>query len=325
MKLPRRQIFRLAVGAACLPLMPWIASALDYPTRPVHLIVPYPPGGFVDFAARLIGPALSDRLGQQFVVDNKPGASSNIGTRTVVRASPDGYTLLVASNANAHNATLYDNLDFNFIRDVTPIATIMRAPFVMIVSPSLSTKTIPQFIAYAKANPGKISMGTAGSGSAVSIFGELFKAMAAVDLVAVHYRGVGPLLPDLMAGRVEVAFIPVAQAVGYVQSGQLRPLGVTSTKRIDLLRDVPTINEFLPGYEGAASVGIVGPANTPAEVIAILNKEVNAAVADPTFKASLAKFGAEPFASSPAEFKKFIADETEKWGKIIRAAGIKAE
>jgi len=323
MKLPRRKFLHLAAGAASLPALPCIAPAEAYPTRPVRIIVGFPPGGTADIVARLAGQILSERLGQPFVVENRPGAGGTVADQAAVSAPHDGYTLVLGGLNQAINVTLYDKL--SFIRDLAPVAGMIRTPLAMEVNPAFPAKTVPEFIAYAKANPGKISMGTAGSGSAVSIFGELFKAMAAVDLVAVHYRGVGPLLPDLMAGRVEVAFIPVAQAVGYVQSGQLRPLGVTSTTRIDLLRDVPTINEFLPGYEGAASVGIVGPANTPAEVIAILNKEVNAAVADPTFKASLAKFGAEPFASSPAEFKKFIADETEKWGKIIRAAGIKAE
>jgi tripartite-type tricarboxylate transporter receptor subunit TctC len=325
MKLLRRKFLHLAAGAAAALGTSRLARGQPYPTRPVHLIVAFPPGGFVDFAARLIGPSLSDRLGQQFVIENRPGASMNIGTRIVVRADPDGYTLLVASNANTYNATLYDNLDFNFIRDIVPIATVMRAPFVMTANPSVSAKTVPEFIAYAKANPAKINMGTAGPGSAAALCGELFKVMAGVNLVPVHYRGVGPALPDLLSGRVEVVFIPVAQAIGYVRSGKLRPLGVTSIKRVDLLPDVPAIDEFLPGYEGVAWTGIGAPANTPQETIAILNKEVNAALADPRFKANLAEFGAEPFAGSPAEFTKFIAEETEKWGKVIRVAGIKAE
>jgi tripartite-type tricarboxylate transporter receptor subunit TctC len=325
MKRPRRQFLHLAASASAALGTSRFACAQPYPTRPVHLIVGFPPGGFVDFSARLVGPSLSDRLGQQFVVENRPGASMNIGTRIVVRAEPDGYTLLLASNANTYNATLYDNLDFNFIRDIAPIATVMRAPFVMTVNPSVSAKTIPEFIAYAKANPGKINMGTAGPGSAAALCGELFKVMAGVDLVAVHYRGIGPALPDLLSGRVEVVFIPVAQAIGYIRSGKLRPLGVTSIKRIDLLPDVPTIDEFFSGYEGVAWAGIGAPASTPQEIIVILNKEVNAALADPRFKANLAEFGAEPFAGSPAEFGKFIADETEKWGKVIRAANIKPE
>jgi tripartite-type tricarboxylate transporter receptor subunit TctC len=325
MNLPRRKFLHLAAGASAALGTSRLAWAQPYPTRPVHLIVGFPPGGFVDFAARLIGPSLSDRLGQQFVVENKPGASMNIGTRIVVRAEPDGYTLLVASNANTYNATLYDNLDFNFIRDIAPIATVMRAPFVMTVNSSVSAKTIPEFIAYAKANPGKINMGTAGPGSAAALCGELFKVMADVDLVAVHYRGIGPALPDLLSGRVEVVFIPVAQVIGHISSGKLRPLGVTSIKRVDLLPDVPAIDEFLPSYEGVAWTGIGAPTNTPREIIVILNKEVNAALADPKFKANLAEFGAEPFAGSPAEFGNFIASETEKWGKVIRTANIKAE
>ena len=325
MKLHRRKFLHLTAGAAALTAISRTASALDYPTRPVRLILGFQPGGLIDIAARLIGSQLSERLGQRFVVENRPGASSNIATSDVVRASPDGYTLLVASNAVTYNATLYDNLDFNFIRDIAPVAPFVRGPFVMTVSPSVAAKTIPEFIAYAKANPGRINMATAGAGSAAALYGELFERMAGVDLFPVHYRGAGPALVDLMSGRVEVVFIPVAAVIGYIRSGQLRALGVTTLRRVDLLSGLPTINEFLQGYEANAWGGIGAPANTPREIIAILNTHVNAALDDASLKARLADLGAEPFASSPTEFGKFIVDETEKWAKVIRTAGIKAE
>jgi len=325
MKLPRRKFLHLAAGAATLTAISRMASALDYPTRPVRLIVGFQPGGLIDIAARMLGSQLTERLGQRFFVENRPGASSNVATSAVVRASPDGYTLLVASNAVTYNATLYDNLDFNFIRDIAPIAPFVRGPFVMTASPSVSAKTIPEFVAYAKANPGRINMATVGAGSAAALYGELFKRMAGVELFPVPYRGAGPALLDLISGRVEVIFIPVGAAIGYIRSGQLRALGVTTMRRIDLLPDLPTINEFLPGYEATAWGGIGAPANTPREIIAILNTEVNAALDDASLKARLADLGAEPFASSPTQFGKFIVDETEKWAKVIRTAGIKAE
>jgi tripartite-type tricarboxylate transporter receptor subunit TctC len=325
MKLPRRKFLHLTAGAAALAAISRTASALDYPTRPVRLIVGFQPGGLVEVAARLIASQLTERLGQRFFVENRPGASSNIATSAVVRAAPDGYTLLVASNAVTYNATLYDNLDFNFIRDIAPVAPYVRGPFIMTVNPSLPAKTIPEFIAYAKANPGKINMATAGSGSAAALYGELFKRMAGVELFPVHYRGAGPAVLDLMSGRVEIIFIPVAAVIGHIRSGQLRALGVTTMKRIDLLPNLPTINEFLPGYEAIAWGGVGAPVNTPREIIAILNTQVNAALGDASLKARLADLGAEPFASSPTEFGKFIVDETEKWAKVIRTAGIKAE
>ena len=325
MKLHRRKFLHLTAGAAALTAISRTASALDYPTRPVRLIVGLEPGGLVEVAARLIASQLTDRLGQRFFVENRPGASSNIATSAVVRAAPDGYTLLVASNAVTYNSTLYDNLDFNFIRDIAPVAPFVRGPFVMTVSPSVAAKTIPEFIAYAKANPGRINMATAGAGSAAALYGELFERMAGVDLFPVHYRGAGPALVDLMSGRVEVIFIPVAAVIGYIRSGQLRALGVTTLRRVDLLSGLPTINEFLQGYEANAWGGIGAPANTPREIIAILNTHVNAALDDASLKARLADLGAEPFASSPTEFGKFIVDETEKWAKVIRTAGIKAE
>jgi tripartite-type tricarboxylate transporter receptor subunit TctC len=326
MKLPhRRQFLRLAAGAGALPAATRIAAAQAYPTRPVHLVVGYPPGGVTDITARLIAPSLSERLGQQFVVENRPGASSNIATEAVARALPDGYTLLLISSSNAANVTLYDNLNFDFLRDIVPVASIGRDAFVMVVNPSFPTKTVPEFIAYAKANPGKLNMATSGSGSGSDLFGQLFRVMAAVDLVTVHYRGVGPALPDLLAGRVEVIFLPVATAIGSIRAGKLRPLGVTTTTRRDVLPDVPAIGDFVPGYEATNWEGIGAPANTPPEIIAILNKQVNAALVDTTLKARLADLGGVTIAGSPADFGKLIADETEKWAKVIKAANIKPE
>ena len=325
MKLPRRKFLHVAAGAAALPALPRVASALDYPTRPVHLLVGFAAGGPLDTSARLIGQWLSEHLGQPFVIENRPGAGSNLATEIVVRAPPDGYTLLEASAANAWNAALYDNLSFNFIRDIALVAGVRRAAGVMEVNPSVPVRTVPEFITYAKANPGKINMATGGAGSAPHLYGELFKMMAGVDLVTVNYRGSAPALPDLIAGQVQVMFDVVISSIGHIRAGKLRPLGVTTTARLDVLPDVPPISDFLPGYEASSWDGIGAPANTPLEIVGILNKQVNAALADPTFKARLADLGAEPFAGSPAEFGKFIVDYTEKWGKVIRAAGIKAE
>jgi tripartite-type tricarboxylate transporter receptor subunit TctC len=325
MKLPRRKFLHLAAGAAALPALPRVASALDYPTRPVHLLVGFAAGGPLDTSARLIGQWLSEHLGQPFVIENRPGAGSNLATEIVARAPPDGYTLLEASAANAWNAALYDNLSFNFIRDIALVAGVRRAAGVMEVNPSVPVRTVPEFITYAKANPGKINMATGGAGSAPHLYGELFKMMAGVDLVTVNYRGSAPALPDLIAGQVQVMFDVVISSIGHIRAGKLRPLGVTTTARLDVLPDVPPISDFLPGYEASSWDGIGAPANTPLEIVGILNKQVNAALADPTFKARLADLGAEPFAGSPAEFGKFIVDYTEKWGKVIRAAGIKAE
>ena len=325
MKLPRRNFLRLAASAAAHPALATYARAQAYPTRPVRLVVGYAPGGVTDISARLMGAQLSERLGQSFVIENRPGASSNIATGAVARAAPDGYTLLLASTSNAYNATLYDKLDFNFIRDLAPVASIGRDAFILAANPAFTAKTVLELIAYAKANPGKVNMGSSGPGSASAMYGELFKVMAGVDLLTVHYRSVGPALPDLMSGRVDVMFAPVASVVGYVKSGKLRPLGVTTAARVTALPDVPPIGDFVPGYEGTGWVGICAPAKTPPDVIAILNKEVNAALADPAFKTRLEELGAEPFAGSPAEFGAFIAEFTEKWGKVIRAAGIKGE
>ena len=325
MKLPRRKFLHLAAGAAALPAITRVASAQSYPVRPVHLLAGFPPGGIVDLIARLIGQWLSERLGQQFVIENRPGAGSNIATELVARATPDGYTLLLVSSVNAWNTAIYDKLNFNFVRDIAPVASIIRTPAVMEVNPSVPAKTVPEFIAYAEANPGKIDMGTGGPGSGQHVYGELFKVMAGVDLITVHYRGAGPALPDLMSGRIQVMFDPVASSIAYIRAGKLRPLGVTTATRIDVLPDVPAIGDFVPGYEASGWDGIGAPANTPPEIISILNKEVNAALADATFRARLADLGADPFANSPAEFGKFIGEYIEKWGKVIRAANIKAE
>jgi len=323
--LPRRKFLHLAAGTATLPVVSRIAWAETYPARPVHLLAGFPPGGIVDIIARLIGQWLSERLGQQFVIENRPGTGSNIATELVARARPDGYTLLLVSSVNSWNMAIYDNLKFNFMRDIAPIASIIRTPAVMEVNPSVPAQTVPEFIAYAKANPGKIDMGTGGPGSGQHVYGELFKVMAGVDLITVHYRGAGPALPDLMSGRIQVMFDPVASSIGYIRAGKLRPLGVTTAARIDVLPDVPPIGDFVPGYEASGWDGIGAPANTPPEIISILNKEVNAALADATFKARLADLGADPFANSPTGFSQFIVEYTERWGKVIRAAGIKAE
>ena len=325
MKIPRRTFLHLASGAAALPAVSQFALAETYPARPVRIIVGYPPGGVTDIVARLIAPWLSQRLGQQFAVENRPGASSNIAAGEVARAAPDGYMLFLLSATNTYNVTLYDNLNFSLSRDMAPVASIGRDAFVMVVNPSFPAKTVPEFIAYAKANPGKLNMATSGAGSASDLYGELFKAMAGVDLVAVHYRGVGPALPDLMSGRVDVMFDPLVAAIGFIKADKLRALGVTTTTRRDVLPDVPSIAEFVPGYEGDNWTGICTAANTPREIIEILNTQVNAALADPAFKARLADLGVEPFPSSPAEFGNFIGEYTEKWAKVIRAANIKAE
>ncbi|MFZ2075989.1 MAG: tripartite tricarboxylate transporter substrate binding protein [Xanthobacteraceae bacterium] len=325
MKLPRRRFLHLAAGAAALPALSRIASALDYPTRPVHLIVGFFAGGLTDILARLLSPSLSERLGQQFIVEDQPGAGTNLAAQAVVRALPDGYTLLMATSTNAINATLYDKLKFNFIRDTAPIASIARTPLVMVVNPSFPTKTVLDFITYAKANPGKINMATAGVGSGPHLYGELFKMMAGVDLVTVNYRGSALALPDLIGGQVQVMFDVVISSIGHIRAGKLRPLGVTTTTRLDVLPDVPPIGDFVSGYEASSWGGIGAPVGTSPEIITVLNREVNAALVDPMFKARLADLGVDPFASSPAEFGKFIVEFTEKWAKVIQAADIKAE
>jgi len=323
MKLPRRQFLHLAASAAALPVLPPIASAQTYPIRPVHIIVGFPPASGPDIVARLVGQQLSQRLGQQFIVEDRPGAGGSIATQTVVNASADGYTLLLATTANATNATLYPNLNFNFIRDVAPIATITHAPFVMVVSLAVPARVIPEFIAYAKANPYKINMASAGIGSTTHLCYELFKMMTGLELVHVPYRA--SYLSDLIGGQVQGAFSTVAQAIEYVRDGKLRALAVTSTTRVDALPDVPSMGEFVPGYDAEGWFGIVAPKTIRAEIIGKLNEEINAIVADPKTKAQLVEFGVPPMSMTPAEFANLIADQTEKWAKVINFAGIKPE
>jgi len=325
MKLPRRQFLHLAAGAAALPAVSRIAMAQTYPSRPVRLIVTTAAGGSPDIIARLIGQWLSERLGQPIIVDNRPGAGTNIGTEMGVRAPPDGYTLLMALSANAINATLYDKLPFNFIRDTAPVASIASIPLIMEVNPSVPAKTVPEFIAYAKANPGKINMASGGSGTPAHVAGELFKMMAGINMVHVPYRGEGLALPDLISGQLQALFGVMPASLGYIKAGKLRALAVTTAKRQELLPDVPTVGEFLPGYEARGWYGIVGPKATPVNIIEKLNQEINAALADPTMKTRLTDLGCAVFAGSPADFGKFIAEETEKWAKVVKFAGIKPE
>jgi tripartite-type tricarboxylate transporter receptor subunit TctC len=323
MKLPRRKFLHLAVGTAALPAVSRFAWAQSYPARPVHVIVGFPAGSGPDIVARLMGQSLSERLGQPFVIENRTGAGGNIGTEAVVRATPDGYTLLFVTAGNAWTTSLYDKLNFDFIRDIAPVATIDATPFVMEVNPSFSAKTIAEFITYAKANPGKINMATAGIGSGPHIYGALFNMMAGVDLVPVHYRG-NPL-PDLLGGQVQVYFGPIPASIGYIRTDKLRALAVTSAMRSEALPDIPTVGDFVPGYEASGWVGIGAHKNTPAEIVDKLNKDISAILADPMMKARLADLGAVPMPMTPAEFEKLIADETDKWAKVIRAANIKAE
>jgi tripartite-type tricarboxylate transporter receptor subunit TctC len=323
MKLPRRQFLHLAAGAAALPAVSCIAWALDYPSRPVRFVVGFPAGSATDIVARLVAQALSERLGQQFIVDDRPGAGSNLAAEVVVRAEPDGYTLLQVASPNAINATLYDNLGFNFIRDIAPVAGIMRYPYVLTVSPSFPAKTVPEFIAYAKANPGKINMASAGNGTAPHIFGELFMMMTGVNMLHVAYRG--PYFSDLIGGQVQAVFSPLPSTIGYYRAGTLRPLAVTTATRSDALPDVPTVGDFVPGYEASSWQGVGAPRTTPSAIIDKLNREIDAVIADPKMKARLADLGGTVLSGSPADFGKLIADETDKWGKVIKSAGIKPE
>jgi tripartite-type tricarboxylate transporter receptor subunit TctC len=325
MNFPRRGFMHLAAGVALAPALPRLAWALDYPTRPVHLVDGFAAGGAVDILARLLCQWLSREFGQSFVVDNKPGAATNIATEEVVRATPDGYTLLWATTANTANASIYNNLSFNFIRDIAPVASIDRFPLVMEVNPAVPAKTVPEFIAYAKANPGKINYGSGGIGTIQHVAGELFKFMTGVDLVHVPYRGAALVLNDLLAGQVQLSFSPIASSLGYIRADRLRALAVTGPARSPALPDVPTVAEFLPGYEASAVDGIGAPASTPAEIIDKLNKAVNAALAEPAIAARLADLGSVPLSMSPAEYRAFIAAETEKWAKVIKFAGIKAD
>ena len=325
MNLRRRQFLHLAAGAATLPAVARMARAQSYPARPVHLVVGFAAGSTTDILARLMGQWLSQRLGQQFVVDNRPGAGGNLGVETVVRAAADGYTLLMVPPAVAANATLYANLNFNFIRDTAPVAGVVRVPNVVEVNPSVPVNSVPELIAYAKANPGKLSFESAGIGTASHLAGQLFNNMTGANLQHVPYRGDGPAMIDLIGGQVQVGFATMTASIGFIRAGRLRPLAVTTLKRSDALPDIPTVSDFVPGYEASSWFGIAAPAGTPAEIIESLNRETNAGLADPTIKARLDDMGGMPLTGSPADFGKLIADETEKWGKVIRAAGIKAE
>jgi tripartite-type tricarboxylate transporter receptor subunit TctC len=324
MKLPRRNFLHLAAGAAALPAVPRFAWGQSYPWRPVRIVVTFPAGSTSDILARPMAQWLQERLGQPFVVDNRPGAGGTIGTEAVVRASPDGYTLLLISGAHTINATLYDKLSFNFIRDIAPVAGISRETGVMVVNPSVPAETVPDFIAYAKANPGKINMASAGIGASTHVAGELFKMMTGVNMVHVPYRGSPPALTDLLGGQVQVYFGPIAGSIEYVRAGTLRALAVTTAKRSEALPDLPTVGEFVPGYEASAVWGVGAPRNTPAEIVDKLNKEINAGLADPKIKARL-ELGGTVLPGSPAGFGKLIAEETEKWAKVVKFANIKPE
>jgi len=325
MKLPRRQFLHLAAGAATLPVLSRIASADSYPSRSARIIVPVAPGGALDIIARLIGQWLSERLGQSFIIENRPGAGTNVGIEAAVRAPADGYTLLLIPQSVTTNATLYKGLNFNFIRDIAPVAMISTLPLVMEVNLSVPAKTVPEFIAYAKANPGKISMASGGSGSASHVGGELFKMMAGVDMIHVPYRGGAPALTDLMGGQVQVMFSPLPESIGAIRAGQVRALAVASATRSEVLPEVPTVADSVPGFEASTWQGIGVPKNTSAEIVERLNKEINAALADTKIKARLADLGGVPTPMSPADFEKLIVAETEKWAKVIHAANIKLQ
>jgi tripartite-type tricarboxylate transporter receptor subunit TctC len=326
MKLPRRRFLRLAAGAAALPAVSRIARAQTYPSRPVRVIVPFAPAGTTDILARLIGQWLSEQLGQSFIVENRPGASTMIGTEAVVRAPADGYTLILAATASAINTTLYEKkISYDFLRDIAPIAGILRVPNVVVVHPSLPVRTIPELIAYAKANPGRINVESPGAGTSSHLAGELFKVMTGVDMIHVQYRGNGPALIDLLAGQVQVGFDTMPASIEYVRAGKLRALAVSTVTRSQTLPDLPTVSEFVPGYESSGYFGLGAPGKTPAEIIDKLNREVNAGLADPKLRAQLTDLGGMILAGSPADFRKLIDDETEKWGKVIRAANIKPD
>jgi tripartite-type tricarboxylate transporter receptor subunit TctC len=325
MKLPRRKFLNLVASAVALPAVSRFAWAQTYPSQPVRIIVGFAAGGPNDILARMIGQWLSERLRQPFVIENRPGAASNIATEVVVRAPPDGYTLLLVGSPNAINATLYEKLNFNFVRDVAPVASFMRGALVMVVNPSVPAKTLPEFIAYAKANPGKLSYGSGGVGGITHITPELFKMMAGVDMVHVPYRGVAPATTDLLGGQVQVLFGNPAQSIQYIEAGKLRALAITTAMRSNALPDIPTVGEYVPGYEASSFFGFGAPKNTPAEIIKKVNEEINAGLADPKIKAKLAELDGMALLGSPADFSKLIADETEKWGKVIRAANIKPE
>jgi tripartite-type tricarboxylate transporter receptor subunit TctC len=322
-KLPRRKFLYLAAGAVALPALSRIARAQSYPSRPVRLIAGFPAGGVVDVFARLIGQWLSERFGQPIIIENRAGAGGNLATEAVVKAPPDGYTLLMIGSNNAWNVTLYDNLSFNFIRDIAPVASIYRGPAVLVVHPSFRARSVPELIADAKANPGKINMASGGVGSSQHVYGELFKMMTGVDMLHVPYRGGGPALTDLLAGQVPVMFDTLATSIEHIKAGKLRALAVTSATRSDVLPDIPTVGDFVPGYEGTGWQGVGAPRKTPVEIIDKLNKEINAGLADSRMKARITDFGYTVFASSPADFRTFIAAYTEKWAKVIKFSGAK--
>ena len=325
MKFPRRRFLQLAAGAAALPRFARTARAEAYPSRPVHIVVGFPAGQTADIAARLMGQWLSERLGQPVVIDNRPGAASNTATEVVVHAPPDGYTLLSVNSSNLINQTLYEKLPYDFLRDIVPVAGFLRVPLVMEVNPSFPAKTVPEFIAYAKANAGKINMATGGTGNSTHVTGELFKMMTGVNLLVVPYRGSPPAITDLLAGQVQVMFDVMSSSLEFIRAGKLRALAVTTAERADALPGVPTVGEFVPGYEASAIGGLGAPKGTPPEIIDKLNREINAGLADPTIKARFADLGLAPLSRSPSEFAKLVMDETEKWGKVVKFAGLKAE
>jgi tripartite-type tricarboxylate transporter receptor subunit TctC len=325
MSILRRQFLQLAAGAASLTVVVPIAGAQAYPSRPMRLVVGFPAGTATDIVARLMGQWLAERLGQPVVIDNRPGAGSNLGTEAVAKAPPDGYTILLGGAANAINATLYPKLNFNFIRDIAPVATIIRQPDIMLVNPSVPAKTVPEFIAYAKANPGKINMASSGIGTVPHVAGELFKMMAGIDVVHVPYRGSAPALTGLLAGPVQMIFLAPSASIEFIRDGKLRPLAVTAAARLASLPDIPTVGDFLPGYEASSWWGVGVPRNTPVEVVERLNNEINTGLADPKMRGRLAELGGGIFASSPAEFGTLIASETEKWAKVVKLAGIKPD
>ena len=324
-KFARRTFLRLAGSVAALPAVSRVANAEAYPTRAVRIVAGYAPGGGVDITARLIGQWLSERLGQSFIIENKPGAASNIATEYVIRSPADGYTLQLIDTTGAINATLYGNLNFNFIRDMTPVAGILSVPNILLVHSSVPARTVPEFIAYAKANPGKINVASAGTGTSPHLSCELFKMMAGVDMVHLPYRGQGPALTDLLGGQAQVYFAATVGSIDYIRTGRLRALAVTTTTRSDVLPDIPTLGEFVPGYEASQWFGVGAPKNTPSQIIYKLNEAINAGLADPKIKARLAELGGTAFVGSPADFGKLIADDSEKWGKVIRALNIKAD
>jgi tripartite-type tricarboxylate transporter receptor subunit TctC len=325
MPFPRRHILKLAAAAIAAPAVVRSAWAQSYPARSVRIIIGYTPGGSADITARLMGQWLSERMGQPFVVESRPGGGTNIATEAVVRAAPDGYTLLLVAPANAINASLYEKLNYDFIRDTAPIAGLIRFPNVMEVNPAVPAKTVPEFIAYAKANPGKINYASSGNGSTIHMSAELFKMMAGVDLVHVPYRGGAPALTDMLAGQVQVMFDNLPTSLEHIRAGKLRPLAITSTTRSELLPDVPTLADFVPGYESSAWYGVGAPKGTPAEIVDRLNREINAILADPKAKTRVAEMGATLITGSPADFGRLVADETEKWGKVVKFAGAKAD